>query len=120
MHVYVCRACRRRSEPGRRTPWRRWRVQDPVYGSAGIIDRLQQEISAALATTRAELAMRAGMLEAPQPGAQPPPPATNFLPAPSPAAAEVRSGGRLLAGQHREEEEAPVMDTDVFLGLGDL
>jgi hypothetical protein len=93
----------------------RWRVQDPVYGSAGIIDRLQQEISAAqreLATTRAELA-------APQPGAQPPPPATtNFLPPPSPAA-ELRSGGRLLAVQHRDEE-APVMDTDVFLGLDDL
>ncbi|OEL33703.1 LOB domain-containing protein 24, partial [Dichanthelium oligosanthes] len=37
-----------------------WRMQDPVYGCTGVIDRLQQEIHAVqheLAKTRAQLAV---------------------------------------------------------------
>ncbi|TVU05064.1 hypothetical protein EJB05_48212, partial [Eragrostis curvula] len=106
----------------------RWRVQDPVYGSAGIIDSLHQQIRAAqrdLATTRADLAfvqMMHAMARhgAPRTAGAQPSPSTLFLP---PPAAEVRNGsGRLLAARHaeEEEEEAPPMDPDEFLDLGDL
>ncbi|TVU05062.1 hypothetical protein EJB05_48210, partial [Eragrostis curvula] len=112
----------------------RWRVQDPVYGSAGIIDRLHQQIRAAqrdLATTRAQLAIvqtqmhhgAAAMARhgAPRPpGAQPPPTTALFLPAAASTAVH-NDGGRLLAVRHEEEEdEAPPMDPDEFLDLGDL
>lgn len=102
-----------------------WRVQDPVYGSVGIIDRLQQQISAAqrdLAVTTAVLAMRRATLpqqDTPRlQGTQPPPLMT--LPPPPPAAPEMRNGGHLLAVQRDEEDEAPLMDPDVFLDLDDL
>ncbi|GJN04027.1 hypothetical protein PR202_ga21536 [Eleusine coracana subsp. coracana] len=98
-----------------------WRVRDPVYGSAGIIDRLQQQISAAqrdLATTRAELAMAR-----PVAGAQPPPPLMTLPPPPPPASVHVCNAGHLLAVQaprDEAEEEEPLMDPDVFLDLDDL
>ncbi|TVU05065.1 hypothetical protein EJB05_48214, partial [Eragrostis curvula] len=125
--------CRCRSEAGPRTPWRRRRgggCRTPaVYGSAGIIDRLQQEIRAAqrdLATTRAQLAFVQIMArhDAPRPaGALPLLSSTLLLPPPASAAEARYGGGRLLAVRHEqeeEEEEALPMDPDEFLDLGDL
>ncbi|XP_062195320.1 LOB domain-containing protein 24-like [Phragmites australis] len=103
-----------------------WRVQDPVYGCAGIIDRLQEEIRAVqreLASTRAQLAVMhmsgtATQLSAPRQGAQP------LSPLPPPPlvaaahAATVHTGGRhRVAVHHQEDEEAPLMDPDEFLDL---
>ncbi|GJN15691.1 hypothetical protein PR202_gb02627 [Eleusine coracana subsp. coracana] len=98
-----------------------WRVRDPVYGSAGIIDRLQQQISAAqrdLATTRAEIAMAR---HASRPVQQPPPLMT--LPPPPPPPPALCNVRHLLAMQAPHEEvveEEPLMDPDVFLDLDDL
>ena len=67
----------------------RWRVQDPVYGCTGVIDRLQQEIRAVqheLATTRAQLAVYARAAPPAQgtqlmmmPSLSPPPPQQPLL-----------------------------------------
>ena len=96
----------------------RWRVQDPVYGSTGVIDRLQQEIRAVqheLARTRAQLAAMA-----PPQGTQPIPPSRLLPPPPrqplTAAAVEVvHAGAHGIAVQ--EEDEAPFMDPDEFLDL---
>ncbi|OEL23722.1 hypothetical protein BAE44_0015259, partial [Dichanthelium oligosanthes] len=74
----------------------RWRMQDPVYGCTGVIDRLQQEIRAVR-----------------------PPRAA------APASSETRTGCAVVvhAGAHgitvneEEDEEAPLMDPDEFLDL---
>ncbi|CAO2207309.1 unnamed protein product [Urochloa humidicola] len=116
----------------------RWRVQDPVYGCTGVIDRLQQEIRAVqreLATTRAQLAavhMHGGSAVAAAPPAQllrmhmppplpPPPPQAPLAP---PAAAVAVAGGGGGGGGHRasghgeeEDDEAALMDPDEFLDL---
>ncbi|RLN03975.1 LOB domain-containing protein 24-like [Panicum miliaceum] len=97
----------------------RWRVQDPVYGCTGIIDRLQQEIRAVqheLARTRAQLAVHAR--GAPPQGTQQPmlplPPPTQPLAAA--AAVAVHSGAHGVA-VHDGDDEAPSMDADEFLDL---
>ncbi|KAF8653744.1 hypothetical protein HU200_061857 [Digitaria exilis] len=122
----------------------RWRVEDPVYGCTGVIDRLQQEIRAVqhkLATTRAQLAAvhaRAAMAPPPPQGAPPqpmmmmpppllllpppPPPPQHLAAATSAAAAGVEvvhgAGAHgVAAAVHEEEDEAPLMDPDEFLDL---
>ncbi|CAO1948005.1 unnamed protein product [Urochloa humidicola] len=111
----------------------RWRMQDPVYGCTGVIDRLQQEIRAVqreLATTRAQLAAvhvhGAAAAPAPPPlQLMPPllrPPQAPLAP---PAAATVTAahagggGSHRTASAHEEEDddEAPLMDPDEFLDL---
>lgn len=87
----------------------RWRVQDPVYGCAGIVSRLQEDIRAVqceLARTRAQLAIAVigggGTAHGQQGVALPPP---------------------LWAGAHHVDtqmhghngHEAPLLDTDEFL-----
>ncbi|CAL5020144.1 unnamed protein product [Urochloa decumbens] len=111
----------------------RWRVQDPVYGCTGVIDRLQQEIRAVqheLATTRAQLAavhVRGGaaaeavasaqLLRMPPP-LPPPPQAPLAPPADVSATAAVHGGHRGSAhGEEEEEDEAALMDPDEFLDL---
>ncbi|TVU05057.1 hypothetical protein EJB05_48205, partial [Eragrostis curvula] len=100
----------------------RWRAQDPVYGSAGIIDSLQQQIRNAqrdLATTRADLAFRQMMHAMARHGQRERSRHRRlcfFL-------LLLLLSGRLLAARHaeeEEEEEAPQMDPDEFLDLGDL
>ncbi|XP_062191092.1 LOB domain-containing protein 24-like [Phragmites australis] len=95
-----------------------WRVQDPVYGCAGIIDRLQEEIRAVqleLASTRARLAMQMqGMTQHAtrqgerSPSSPPPPPP---LVAP-PAAAHTDNNHRVAV-----HEEGEFLDPDEFLDL---
>jgi hypothetical protein len=105
----------------------RWRVQDPVYGCTGVIDRLQQEIRAVqheLATTRAQLAVHVhahrGAAPTPTPQATP---QLMYLPpqplAAAAAAAAVRASAHgVVAVQEVDEEEgAPLMDPDEFLDL---
>ncbi|CAN6281025.1 unnamed protein product [Urochloa humidicola] len=77
------------------------RVQDPVYGCAGIVGRLQGEITAAqceLARTQAQIAVHAAaagsQLNAPVPAAPPP--------------------------QQQEQGDAQVMQQDPFQGLDAL
>ncbi|CAO2162706.1 unnamed protein product [Urochloa humidicola] len=114
----------------------RWRVQDPVYGCTGVIDRLQQEIRVVqreLATTRAQLAaVHVRGVAAPPPEAAQPVPYL-LLPPPqaplAPPAAVVTvaaahagggGGGHRAATGHEEEDdddEAPLMDPDEFLNL---
>nr|TKW11261.1 hypothetical protein SEVIR_6G222000v2 [Setaria viridis] len=100
----------------------RWRVQDPVYGCTGVIDRLQQEIRAVqheLATTRAQLAVHAHR------GAPPPPQATpQLMSLPPPphqplaAAVAVHAGARGAVAVHEaDDDEEPLMDPDEFLDL---
>uniref|UniRef100_A0A0D9X9S2 LOB domain-containing protein n=1 Tax=Leersia perrieri TaxID=77586 RepID=A0A0D9X9S2_9ORYZ len=67
-----------------------WRVQDPVYGCTGIINRLQEEIRAVqcdLATTQAHLAIAVASHRRPPPPPlpQPPPPPQSPPPAVDPA-----------------------------------
>ncbi|CAO2202584.1 unnamed protein product [Urochloa humidicola] len=112
----------------------RWRVQDPVYGCTGVIDRLQQEIRAVqheLATTRAQLAaVHVHGIAAPpppqatQPGPYlllPPPPQAPLAPpaaAVTVATAHAGGGHRAASGQEKEDDdEAPLMDPDEFLDL---
>ncbi|CAL5005214.1 unnamed protein product [Urochloa decumbens] len=114
----------------------RWRVQDPVYGCTGIIDRLQQEIRAVqheLATTRALLAavhVRGGvtavppaqLLRMPPPLPPPPPPQAPLAPpaavaAPGAAHAGVGGGHRASGHEEEDDDEAPPMDPDEFLDL---
>jgi hypothetical protein len=89
----------------------RWRVEDPVYGSTGIIHSLQEEILAAqceLARTRAHLDIVATQLQhqAPAPLAQP---------LHSPQRADGHHQTAAVAQRH---EEAPFPDpTDEFLNL---
>lgn len=106
----------------------RWRVEDPVYGCTGVIDRLQQEIRAVqheLATTRAQLAVheRAAAMAPPQGTPRPMmPPASLLLPPPQQALAAsavevVHAGAYGGVAVQEEEDEAPVMDPDEFLDL---
>ncbi|CAL5056390.1 unnamed protein product [Urochloa decumbens] len=108
----------------------RWRVQDPVYGCTGVIDRLQQEIRAVqheLATTRAQLAavhVRGGAAAEAAASAQllrmppPLPQAPLAPPADVSATAAVHGGHRGSAhGEEEEEDEAALMDPDEFLDL---
>ncbi|KAL6662139.1 hypothetical protein ACP70R_001523 [Stipagrostis hirtigluma subsp. patula] len=106
-----------------------WRVQDPVYGCTGVISRLQEEIRAAqrkLARTRAQLAVQMhGGGTAPRHGTaatQAPSSSSLFLAPPDAASDAVAhaSGGHRGVGRGREEEEAPMMNSDEFLDLGDL
>ena len=104
----------------------RWRVQDPVYGCTGVIDRLQQEIRAVqheLATTRAQLAVHARAAMAPPLGTQPMPPSLLLPPPPQPLAAAAAAAAAAVevvhAGAHgvavQEEDEALLMDPEEFL-----
>ncbi|CAL5013598.1 unnamed protein product [Urochloa decumbens] len=113
----------------------RWRVQDPVYGCTGIIDRLQQEIRAVqheLATTRAQLAAvhvrGAAAAAAPAqllrmlPPLLPPPPQAPLAPpaaavAVAPAVHAAGGGHRASAHVEEDDDEAPPMDPDEFLDL---
>ncbi|KAL6644518.1 hypothetical protein ACP70R_016126 [Stipagrostis hirtigluma subsp. patula] len=113
-----------------------WRVQDPVYGCTGVISRLQEEIRAAqreLARTRAQLAVQMhGGGTASQHHSAPrhdgtaamqAPSSSSLLLAPPDAAAYAvahASGGHRGVERGREEEEAPMMNPDEFLDLGDL
>jgi len=98
----------------------RWRVQDPVYGCTGVIDRLQQEIRAVqheLARTRAQLAAMA-----PPQGTQPIPPSLLLPPPPrQPLTAAAAAVEVVHAGAHgvavQEEDEALLMDPEEFLDL---
>ncbi|CAN6340913.1 unnamed protein product [Urochloa humidicola] len=111
---------------------RRWRVQDPVYGCTGVIDRLQQEIRAEqreLATTRAQLAAvhLHGAAAAATPQLMMPPVLAPQAPLAPPAAVVAvavgahagSGGGNRAASGHEEEEdsEALLMDPDEFLDL---
>ncbi|KAL6661117.1 hypothetical protein ACP70R_000501 [Stipagrostis hirtigluma subsp. patula] len=108
-----------------------WRVQDPVYGCTGVISRLQEEIRAAqreLARTRAQLAvqMHGGGAAAPRHGTaatQGPSSSSLLLALPdaaSDAVARASGGHRAMEHGREEEEEAPMMNPDEFLDLGDL
>ncbi|XP_072147256.1 LOB domain-containing protein 4 [Setaria viridis] len=86
----------------------RWRVQDPVYGCAGIVGRLQGEIKAAqceLARTRAQIAMHAAAAARPQPVVD------ARLSAPAQAAPPP---------QEQQQGDALVMQLDPFQGLDAL
>ncbi|KAI5013788.1 hypothetical protein ZWY2020_046484 [Hordeum vulgare] len=95
-----------------------WRVGDPVYGCAGVINRLQEEILATqceLARTRAQLAIVLAH------GAQQAPPSAPLLPPPhSPQSA----GGDRVAGVHLQRQgpqlDAPSVDPDEFLDLDEF
>jgi len=103
----------------------RWRVQDPVYGCTGVIDRLQQEIRAVqheLATTRAQLAVyeraappaQGTQLMMMMPSLSPPPPQQPLL---VPAAAVTGSAAVRGVAVHDDDNGAPLMDPDEFLDL---
>jgi hypothetical protein len=92
-----------------------WRVGDPVYGCAGIIHQLQEEILAAqceLARTRAQLDMAAAAQMQQQQQQAPVP--IDPLPPRSPQGAGDHH--RVAAAQN--QEEAPFVDPDEFLDLG--
>ncbi|KAF7066400.1 hypothetical protein CFC21_072393 [Triticum aestivum] len=93
-----------------------WRVGDPVYGCAGVINRLQEEILATqceLARTRAQLAIVVAH------GAQQAPRSVPLPPPHSP----LRAGGDRVAGMQRQGGQqdvpldGPFIDTDEFLDL---
>ncbi|KAF7051136.1 hypothetical protein CFC21_059411, partial [Triticum aestivum] len=88
-----------------------WRVEDPVYGCAGIISQLQEEIQATqceLARTRAQLAI------VPAHGAQ-----LQALPPPPPP--QPDDGHSVPVAQRQGQGEAvPLLDPDEFLGLDGL
>ncbi|RCV40529.1 hypothetical protein SETIT_9G061700v2 [Setaria italica] len=86
----------------------RWRVQDPVYGCAGIVGRLQGEIKAAqceLAWTRAQIAVHAAAAARPRPAVD------ARLSAPAQAAPPP---------QQQQQGDALVMQLDPFQGLDAL
>ncbi|CAO2170963.1 unnamed protein product [Urochloa humidicola] len=109
----------------------RCRVQDPVYGCTGVIDRLQQEIRAVqreLATTQAQLAaVHVHGAAAAPPSLQLMPPLLRPSQAPlaPPAAAAMtpaQAGGSdghrtAIAHDKEDDDEAPLMDPDGFLDL---
>ncbi|KAM3276480.1 hypothetical protein ACQJBY_044716 [Aegilops geniculata] len=93
-----------------------WRVGDPVYGCAGVINRLQEEILATqceLARTRAQLAIVVAH------GAQQAPPSA----APPPAHSPLPAGGHRVAGMQRQggqqdvPPDGPFIDPDEFFNL---
>uniref|UniRef100_A0A0E0AXP1 LOB domain-containing protein n=1 Tax=Oryza glumipatula TaxID=40148 RepID=A0A0E0AXP1_9ORYZ len=87
-----------------------WRVQDPVYGCTGIINRLQEEIRAVqceLARTQAHLAIVVASSQQPPPPPPPPP-----LPSPPPPPQQQ---------QQEEQSPPPLLDpADEFLNLDGL
>jgi hypothetical protein len=85
-----------------------------VYGCAGIIHQLQEEILAAqceLARTRAQLDMAAAAALMQQQQASVPL-------APPPPRSPQGAGDHHHVAAAQNQEEAPFLDTDVFLDLG--
>jgi hypothetical protein len=84
----------------------RWRVQDPVYGCAGVISRLQDDMRAVqceLARTRAQLAIAVNGRQA------------AFLPPPRAGAHNID-----MQMQGQNVQETKLFDPDHFLDLGDF
>jgi hypothetical protein len=94
-----------------------WRVGDPVYGCAGIIHQLQEEIQAAqceLARTRAQLDMAAAAQMQQQQQQQ-----ASVPLAPPPPRSPQGAGDHHNVAAAQNQEEAPFLDpADEFLDLG--
>lgn len=87
-----------------------WRVQDPVYGCTGIINRLQEEIRAVqceLARTQAHLAIAVASSQQPPP--PPPPPPLPSPPPPPPVVASPPCARLLLHILMREKRDGKKM-----------